>query len=377
MEFEVIDTSKQHSHPLRTTDYNMALHEYLSMINHMLGILVKYHVKIALSEVDITPYCFTYQSHSHNSYPFIANIYSLDLTRLRIVSKGEEYDIPNIYPFNELKESIKQNLNQLTLTTQTSSSQKPPNFILKPKPVEPHIRRQMDSIVLPKETEDKPETIKPPNNPKSPKTLKPPSPEIEVDDIKKTIDELKKMKEVEANKLEELKKKHTEDTEKFADLHNKLGDKRRELRKEVEREEERRRVFQADKQAYKKMKQHISEKKLEEANISELFINKYPIFKFMDGNNLLDTPNDYIVYSSLYNEMHQTKKGENDLYVPHNIHYLSEEEQQQYAQIKTNYKDDIEEFMTGKRKYPSIESVLHDVDNNELVDVDCNVSFAS
>lgn len=191
--------------------------------------------------------------------------------------------------------------------------------------------------------------------------------------LKKTIDALENLKQQEEKTLKELEQINEGDTENFSKFCNNLGDVKREFLKNQEREQERRNKFEANKSAYRKMKQHIEEGKITEKQISPLFINDYPIYKFMDDHEIMDKPDDYIVYLSLYDELYPEKKTVPvTTYVPHNIHYLSDEEQKKYLTIKNDSKNIIEEFMhsqnstSGQKKYPSVDEILEQVDDNEF-----------
>ena len=215
--------------------------------------------------------------------------------------------------------------------------------------------------------------------------------------IKQTIKILEDLKQLEKNRLDELKTTNDDDMENFSKFYNDLGDKKRELRRNLEREEEKRNRFSANKGAYRKMKQHIIDGKLPENKISELFVDEYPIFKFMDEKELLDTPDDYIQFLNIYNELYPQKntedventnincKDQNEKYVPHNIHYLNREEQDKYKHIQEQNKDLIDEFINknistnvnNTKKYPSLTEVLDAIDSddsiNESNDSDFNI----
>ena len=200
------------------------------------------------------------------------------------------------------------------------------------------------------------------------------SEEIDLVELKNKIDVLKKLKENEEIDLKKLKKEKEDDIQNFSKYCNEMGNKKREFIKNKEKEEEKRNRFEANKSAYRKMKQHIAEGILTEDKISCLFANEYPIYKFMDQKDLLDKPDDYITFLYINDELNSknniicsNKKVESD-YVPHNIHYLNEEEQEKYSHIKKNNKDLIDEFIDNNKKvknYPSLDEVLKSIENDE------------
>jgi hypothetical protein len=207
--------------------------------------------------------------------------------------------------------------------------------------------------------------------------------DIDSDSLKEAIRELEELKNQEINRLKELEEMNSKDTENFSKFCNNIGDIKREHRREKEREEERRNKFEANKSAYRKITNHINEGKITEDHISPLFRNDYPIYKFMDEKDMLDKPDDYLLYLGMYDELYPKSKEEEEKeknqnkneYIPHNIHYLSDEEQKKYLDMKDLSKNLIEEFMTNsckdqpnqKKKYPSIDEILDKVgdDNDE------------
>lgn len=227
------------------------------------------------------------------------------------------------------------------------------------KKIEPDIPRQMDSVLIEAENGGS----------------------LDITVLGETIEILKELKKLEKDKLEQLQSANDDDMENFSKFCNNLGDKRRELRKNMERETGRRNRFEANKEAYRKMKQHIADGKLTEDKISELFIDEYPIYKFMDEKSLLDTSDDYITFLNIYNELYNKNEPENSensenknkAYVPHNINYLNEEEQEKYKHVQENNTDLISEFVNNHKKpkkYPSLEEVLDAIDSTEDIE-DC------
>jgi hypothetical protein len=189
-------------------------------------------------------------------------------------------------------------------------------------------------------------------------------------ELLKMIQELTEMKNKENERLEQLKTVAEKEEEKLSELCNELGDRRRENFKNKEKEEENRNMFIANKKAYYLIKRDIESQKITESKISVLFKDYYPIYKFMDQKQLLDTDDEYIQYVSIYNELYPKKSFSVESYVPHNIHYLNEDEQKKYDNINNSNKDMIESFInnntnttTSNRK--SLEEVLLDIDRED------------
>jgi hypothetical protein len=190
-------------------------------------------------------------------------------------------------------------------------------------------------------------------------------------ELLKMIQNLTELKNKENERLEKLKEIADKEEEKLSALGNELGDKRREHFKNKEKEEENKNMFIANKKAYYLIKRDIEDQKITESNISVLFKDYYPIYKFMDRNQLLDTDDEYVQYVNIYNELYPKQSFSVESYVPHNIHYLNDDEQKKYDHINKSNKDMIEAFIenskpTNNRK--SLEEVLLDIDREDNYD---------
>jgi hypothetical protein len=134
--------------------------------------------------------------------------------------------------------------------------------------------------------------------------------EVDLEELKKKIEELSKLKEKEVEDLENL-------NEKFNDYHNKvieekfsLDAEKLKLKQNKEKWEEFKNIFNADKKIYKIMKEQIANNDIEK--IPELFEKKYPIFKILDENNFLDTQAEIYEYVKLLPD-------DDSVYIPKNI----------------------------------------------------------
>ena len=126
--------------------------------------------------------------------------------------------------------------------------------------------------------------------------------DIDEEELKKTIDELNRLKEQEMKDLEKL-------NEGFHEIENEIFEKKailtaekNKLKRDKEKWEEFKNIFNVDKKIYRTMKEKIANKEMEETEIPELFEKKYPIFKVLDENNILDTNSDIYEYIKLLPE---------------------------------------------------------------------------
>ncbi|AYV76922.1 MAG: hypothetical protein Barrevirus4_6 [Barrevirus sp.] len=212
--------------------------------------------------------------------------------------------------------------------------------------------------------------------------------------LRKTIDALETLKKVEEDELKKIEEIEKKDTHNFSKFCNNLGDVKREYRKNKEKEEERRNKFEANRNAYRKIKVHLDEGKITEAGISPLFRAEFPIYKFMDEKGLLGLPDDYLVYLNMYDELYPEKKEKekektSSDYIPHNIHYLSDDEQAKYLNMKETSKNIIEEFMVSQcnksnnntevnqtnKKYLPLDKILEQVTDNDDNESFENITF--
>jgi hypothetical protein len=69
-----------------------------------------------------------------------------------------------------------------------------------------------------------------------------------------------------------------------------------------EKEDEKKNIFKVDKQVYFTLKAEGIDGS-DEDKIPILFVDKYPVFKFLDTNNLLDQEQEYELFTDLYNKL--------------------------------------------------------------------------
>lgn len=199
------------------------------------------------------------------------------------------------------------------------------------------------------------------------------------DDWYSEYDDLEKIKDV-IDKLEELKKEKEKQVKEEEEELNKevmnseqyltqLNNSKRQMRVDQDKEEQRKNIFESGKYTYKKISEDIESGKLN--LVPALFSDKYPIYKFLDKKQLLDTDKDYVTYLKLFNVLKKDEKNHINSdkagFVPHNIHYLTEEEQKKYLPHTQQFTDLITEFMEDNQKSDtninSFDQVLSDLDH--------------
>lgn len=299
-------------------DLCIICHEYLSIINNKLLFLIKLGIKLDIKQISFNN-LFIVDTLKNSKYPYpIFNKIQFDITSFRFIYENNMC-IPLMYTdfINNLIDNIKSNINVITKDNQQIV-----------------INNTTNNITNNKVTLKKKESI---------------NINEEMESIKQLVNDLEKIKNDELKKLETIEVEYKNNSDEFSKLANNLGDDKRELRMLKEKEEEAMNIFECDKSIYRKMKKQIEGGSLLESNIPDLFNKKYPILKFLDDEGLLDTNDDYSIYTELYNDMYKgTEENikKSDKYVPHDIHYR------------------------GKNKYKSLDEILaetysDDDDNND------------
>ena len=124
-----------------------------------------------------------------------------------------------------------------------------------------------------------------------------PESEVDIEELKKRIDELNKLKDEEMNNLEYLNQNlHEQENVVIAEKFSVDAEKNK-LKLDKEKWEEFKNIFNADKKIYRIMKEQLEANQIED--IPELFEKKYPIFAALDEYNLLDKPSEIYDYIKL------------------------------------------------------------------------------
>ena len=134
--------------------------------------------------------------------------------------------------------------------------------------------------------------------------------EIDPEELKKKIDELSKLKEIEMNDLEELNKNLHEFENEIIKEKFSVDEEKNKLKRDKEKWEEFKNIFNVDKKIYKKMKEQFQNKEID--TIPELFEKKFPIFQTLDEQNILDANSDIYEYIKLLPD-------DDSVYIPKNI----------------------------------------------------------
>lgn len=339
---------------LEDYDHKIIFSNMLSIIDDYLSVLINNNIK--LDNINFDHLLCVECIPNYGPYELINRATKFDIKKLEFVNVDDDTDISDVddthwYPIN----SIKKKLQTKQKIIHNKPTEATPNIIKPiPKITQPIIETPKTNVIEISKVEE-PTIVEPQQDPQ---------------EILNMIEQLKKLKEDELNSMKVLKEKLEVEEDKIIDKQNVLGDIKRDAFKHKEKEEDNKRVFIADKKAYFMIKMDIYTKKLEESKVSPLFQDKYVIFKYLDERGILNSDDEYVHYVTLYNELYPEPEIIEERYVPHNLHYLSEEEQKKYEHIKNSNKDMIEEFINGKEKLQiePLEDILRKVDDEDNED---------
>lgn len=179
-----------------------------------------------------------------------------------------------------------------------------------------------------------------------------------VADLESCMADLKKVKKEEKVRLTEAQKTHEADTANLSRFSSKMSYQKRVNEREQREIDEVAMRFEADRNAYYMIKQDLEDKKISE--VPKLIAHRYPIFEFMDEKDLLNQDDSAELFQEFYDDVYKeeedlAKEQEQSSYVPHNIEFLSEEEQAKYNQTKDAARD---KFGYIKPKIASLADIM-------------------
>lgn len=186
-----------------------------------------------------------------------------------------------------------------------------------------------------------------------------------LNEISNQIADLQKIKEHGEKKLNDLRKIQEQQMTDLIDYSADVNYVKKKLYIEKEKEEERRKKFNADKKAYFLIKEDINNGKLKIENILEnpMFKDKYPVFEYMESKNILIKQEEDLDGSSInddyfvYLELTKDKNCNNS--------YLSEEEQKRFSEYLEKNKDIIDEFLNKKNKIKPLNEILKELNYDD------------
>lgn len=323
--FGLIDKNDVRSEIYSSTDFDSVLHEYLSILNEKLILLNSFDLKTIPEKLLFNNlFMIEYIFDDTKKHTFVVNTITFDFSRYNL--KGEKYVNISSY-FNSIIQNIQSNYEKI-INTKNSN------------PQSNHQRHNShtQNIVAQKKL-----------NIKSEPEQKPPIDNSNID----------------TEKVETIKTQINDQMKILSTCFNEIEDKKRKLKMKKEKEREKFKIFESNKNSYNLMLTDIKKNIITEDMIPSHFKDTFQVLKFMDNNNLLGTEDEYKLYVDFMaddeseqdenkeenkeKESSEQKSHEEEItYVPHNIHYLPEEE---------------------KKKYPSYEEVMKSLED-EIPDLE-------
>ncbi|CAH6421843.1 Hypothetical protein KVN_LOCUS531 [uncultured virus] len=327
----------------KSKNFELVLHEYLSKIEYLSNFLLREKISNNLEMKTFDNLLIIKKIEDQKKYfPFIMDIYQLNLQNWQLNSKYNDSSIiiPNKIQFHCILNKIKSNigfLNKKQINKSEICSSEMKNLINETK----DIIQSMNTNTKSKKNLKIPDSISIDDDEEN---------NICIEEIKKEINELEKIKELEKNKITNIQEKYNEDLNKYNKNFIEVHNKKKKLNKEKEKLDEKKRIYESDKRAYFLLKKEIIEGKISEEKLPIYIINKYPIFKFMEKEKIFDNGNnEFEIFQKLFDELYPTKINKKN-YIPHNINFST-----------TGNND----FMNGQpfdKTYPSLEEILDNLE---------------
>ena len=146
--------------------------------------------------------------------------------------------------------------------------------------------------------------------------------------LERTLTKLRQQAAKEQEQLERAQEEHEHDKKLFSQHAENTNDERREIRRLKEKNEERERIFFSDVGVYCKFMSKVSANRARIDKPPPMFADKFPIFRYLDQHQLLESDNAYELYQLMFNEIYIEPTGSDydsaDVVVPFKINYLDQ-----------------------------------------------------
>jgi len=205
--------------------------------------------------------------------------------------------------------------------------------------------------------------------------------EDEILKIQKQIKELQELKTNSQKQIAESKKSLENQVSDLIDFSADVNYIKKKQFLEKDAEEKRRGKYYGDKKAFYMIRKDIKKEDINEENIlsNPLFKDKFPVFEFMNQKGLISenddmnyfetekVTDDYFIYCKLIDE---NKPEAQYKYIPHDFHYLTDEEQKIYGQSVDKHKESINEYFDSQCKPKKLDDILKELDEESEVEYD-------
>ena len=362
MQYVLIDENDHFNSRVASTDFLIPTHEYLSRILEDLHLIIRVRGDVSAYNPTHLYVAQIRSTDGSNRFPYIVNRYRYSFESKKMDPEAVVLDATCLGLIRQINLVLSHNSALRPQTTHTTHTPVPAPVPVsaptpKPEPITP--------CKLSTSTDDNSTNIC---------TI------LDDDDALGDMDEdelaeyermLEEAQREEEEALEGMKdnlEKSLEQLEADADEH---ANRKMQEQREKEREVERKRKFEVDKGVYFQLCNQIRVGDMTEDKIPPLFKDEWPIFKFMAKEDILDKDEEYDVYLELTKDRRQQTSGGE--YVPHNLAYLSKEEQAKYAHIIDKGSDDIENMLKLTKNHkpiPTLDELNRQLDEEDEEEVE-------
>jgi len=273
--YYILDTDRHINVLYKSDSYNKTVDLYLLQLCEKLDFLIKQRILIDNLDMSNLYIANTYGPNSMmlNITEYIKyDFTSFTLKHHQDIDTTSIYTKPESYTCNLLCKKIKDRYQQ----------------IIKSSPTKSIVVNENKVINIPNNKENNKDNI---NNDSV----------YDIDKVKAHMNALERYKlkeeDILTKKVDDLHKAETD----YCEVESELQLKKLNKKLKQEKEENRIRIFNSDKNiTYKRIKEDIMNGDVKEDDIPPMFIEKYPIFKYMDERNHLDNENAINIYDTIY-----------------------------------------------------------------------------
>lgn len=320
------------------------IHEYLSVVHDRFTTIVLLGNNFDVKKLqDIIGNLYISSTINNSTrYPIIDNNYFLNIKESRTekgqyvaeiiddngnITLTEKYNVKLLLSINDVIRKLTYDYQHTNNTTTHDSMKKNKTVFGKvPESFKPVYNDNVPKII------DEKETLENKN--------------IDVELLKKQIDELKRQQEMKSVQLKDMQTAYDSDIRNFTEYFDDLNDSKRFLRMDKERYQEKLDKYQYDKNIYFDIQEDIldEDNSMEEHKIAPFFSHDFEVFKFMDENGLFceDIEKEYETFTDLVKNV----KPEPELIdIDAFINKHNEKQYPSYEDMKNAISDDSSEEM--------------------------------
>lgn len=213
--------------------------------------------------------------------------------------------------------------------------------------------------------------------------------DLDPEELERLYEESQQIVNQKENELRNKKETLESKMKNYGRYVDRINDEKRMIRIIEEKEEQRKRIFDADKTVYYKVTKQLDEGIITQKEIPIFFKHKYPIFRYMDESSLLEDENEYKIYLLLFNEVNNKDNDmktndKSKLINTYQQNYIDSDEKQSMNDIYEKHKSIIINFSNYHHNYfsstiKSYEEIIAEVsddteeDDEETINVNNDI----